>query len=325
MRRIIFTLIAFLFVYSMKMNSQTNNILGNPGFEGVIAPSGTETLYGLNCIAPVRATGFFDALCQTANPNVTATAIPDYAWFERGTSQHQCRLYVDDTKSHSGNYSMAIHNVGYLNSNATATMPWYHNLAQKVSLDDTKKYVFKFWLQRGFTYTRPNDPPATLRPNEINEIYVGIISSTGAVSASNYTYYEKITIPNNEDWNEIAVTFDLPAILSQTANTGKSFESCVVFIAMQTGWDAIAGVTKESKVNVDDMSLTAASLSGIVDLKGAKPPYIIRVIDGKILIKGDFKTMNVYDMLGKKVNKSSLNPGIYIVNVDNECSKILVK
>ncbi len=222
------------------------NVLQNGSFEDPVIPSAlTEALYGATYPSLLNCQGFFDAISKTTSPVAPATAIEKYVWFERGTSQSQCRTYVYNAKAKSGTNSLALHNVGGNTSNATATTWFYHNLAQRITLDDTKKYKLTFYAQRDFQYRSA--------ANSANKLHVGIVSSTGATPPTNSTYFVEVPLPENENWNELSVTLDLPAII--TTNPGKSFETSAIFIALQTGWDAVNNVTLQSLVYVDDISL----------------------------------------------------------------------
>lgn len=303
----------------------TDNIIKNGSFEDSLEPSAIETTFGVDYVAPLRSTGFFDELSQSSNPSSVPTPIADYVWFERGTSQHQCRLNIEHSKSYSGLKSMTIFNVGGSTSDATSKMYAYHNLAQKVSLDDSKKYEFKFHVQRDFEYRNVS--------NLIDELHVGIISSTGAVSASNSTYYEIVSIPDNEEWNEVSVIFDLPAIIE--SNPGKSFERCAVFIAMKTGWDSEAGKTLQSKVNVDDISLQELNTTWVRELKKTTWDKYLQINNRELIVRGDHNYLYIYDIHGKAfLQKRSVKEGftftfqkggIYVVNFGTEAFKIFVK
>ena len=304
--------------------NQENNIIQNGSFENPIKPSAIETTYGVDYVAPLRTTGFFDEMSQTSNPASVPTQIFDNVWFERGTSQHQCRLNVDNTKSFSGAKSMIIFNVGGSTSDATSKMYAYHNLAQKVSLNDSKKYEFKFYVQRDFEYRNS--------PNLINELHVGIISSTGALPASNSTYYEVITIPENESWNEVSVIFDLPAIIESVP--GKKFEKCAVFIAMKTGWDSEAGRTLQSIVNVDDVSLREIGTTSVREIKKVPSDKYFKIYREKLTIKGNHEYFYIYDLRGNMLyqNRSVVdgftysfsNKGIYIISFGRQSFKVLI-
>ncbi|NGM62646.1 hypothetical protein G5B30_12040 [Sphingobacterium sp. SGG-5] len=224
------------------------NVIQNGSFEEAVEPVAlTESVYEVVYPALLNCQGFFDATSRTTSPTAPATPIDQYVWFERGTTQSQCRIYVDNAKAHSGTNSIVLHNIGGSTSNATANNWFYHNLAQRISLDDTKKYKLTFYAQRDFQY-RGID-------NTANSLQVGIISSTGAAPQTNSTYSVEVPLVQNEDWSEFSIVLDLPAIIA--SNPGKSFETSAVFIALQTGWDAANGKTLQSIVHLDDISLVA--------------------------------------------------------------------
>ena len=225
------------------------NIIVNGGFEDDFSPSSTEATFDYRqFVSFVRSSGFFDALSQTSSPTHLAVEIPDYVWFEKGTSQNQCRTHVDHLMAHTGEKSAFLWNIGGNTSNATAgSKGWiYHNLAQRVSLDDSKKYEFSF-------YAKKENPTYNAYVNHIQQLHVGIISSTGATPLHNETHTLTVDLPDNEEWNKITVTFDIPSIIAN--NPGKSFETSAVYIAIRTAWDEDAGKTLQSKVNIDDVSL----------------------------------------------------------------------
>lgn len=228
-----------------------DNLIVNGGFEDIIVPSGTElTFNNVEYVSFVNSLGFFDKFSRTTSPNLPEPlVIPDYAWFERGTTQHQCRTQVDHLKSYSGAKSAFLWNIGGNTSNATSGPNgwYYHNLSQRVSLDDSKKYEFSFYALREQITVHQNE-------NTLKDIYVGIISSTDALPAHNQTYSQKVTLPEGDyaNWNEVKVVFDLPAIIAE--NPGKSFENCAVFIGIRTEWDGEK--TLHAKVNIDEVRLT---------------------------------------------------------------------
>lgn len=308
-----------------------NNIILNGSFEFSIEPSAVENTFGVNYSAPLRHTGFFDALSQTTSPSINpAVNVPDYVWFERGTSQHQCRINVDSEKSYDGSNSMFLWNVGGNTSNATSgsTGWYYHNLAQRVSLNDNHTYKLSFYAQR--------DNVVRNEENTIKSIYVGIISSTNALPASNQTYFQELSIPQNESWNELSLQFDLPAILELPVNEGKSFTSSAVFFAIRTEWDNINNRTKQSKVNIDGVRLIDMTTSSVEkNIREDLPEQYFSIIEKKIMFNKDVKYLAIYDPLGNSVY-STLNTnkgnaynfsqtGVYIIKIDNKVFRILIR
>ncbi|MDR2283394.1 MAG: hypothetical protein LBE37_09305, partial [Sphingobacterium sp.] len=150
------------------------NVLDNGSFEQRLkAFAVTEPLYGETYPTLLNCTGFFDETSKMISPTAPATTMEKYMWFERGTTQSQCRIYVSDMEAKSGEKSVALHNIGGNTSNATATTWMYHNLAQRISLNDTKKYKLTFYAKRNFKYRNVD--------NMINKLFVGILSATGAL------------------------------------------------------------------------------------------------------------------------------------------------
>lgn len=304
------------------------NIIQNGSFEDVITPSSEQTTFGLTCLAPLNCQGFFDDLSRNdgRTPAAPIVNVPDYVWFERGTTQHECRLYPVDHKSYSGNRAMAIHNVGGNTSNATAaTNGWmYHNLAQRISLDDTKAYELTFYVQRDYLYRNLD--------NLVDNLYVGVVSSTDAKPQTNHTYYEKVFLPDNEAWGKISVTFDLPAIIAGAP--GKSFETSAIFIALQTSWDAEISKTRQAIVYVDDISLVEKGNSSIKSQVSTALNGI--EVDGNhVCIENGGKAVRIYNIAGllvcqnnsdaKRVQFTLPYQGIYIVEIGSEKIRILVK
>lgn len=222
------------------------NIIQNGSFETELSAYATsESVYGSVFPALLNLQGFFDLKSRTTSPMAPETTITDYVWFERGTTQSQCRIYVNNTYAHSGDKSIVLHNIGGNTNNATATSWVYHNLAQRIALNDSKRYKLTFYVKRDLKY-RTND-------NLINKLQVGIISSTNALPTHNSTFSQEVVLEQNENWQKISVVFNLPTIIA--SNVGKSLSSSAVFIAMQTSWDSVNSKTLESILHIDDISL----------------------------------------------------------------------
>ncbi|GEM_PF-143943 len=238
-----------------------DNIIVNGSFENPISPAVFESTYqNIDYMSFVNLGGFFDSMSRTTSPNLDAPVpVGNYEWFERGTTQSQCRTQIDHLNARSGTKSAFIWNIGGNTSNATAgPKGWnYHNLAQRVSLDDSKKYEFSF-------YAKAIDPAVFAIDNTITEVVVGIISSTDAKPNHNFTYFQRVPIQKNTDWKKISVTLDLPAIIADPEGHGVpsdiraldfSFESSAVFISVGTNWDDVEGKTLQARLNVDDVRL----------------------------------------------------------------------
>ena len=243
------------FVDKHKANIEipTKNLIVNGSFENTLPFFGKETTYNNDeYISFVNCQGFFDKLSQTQSPSLDAPApVRSYEWFERGTSQHHCRTQIDHLNARTGTKSAFLWSILGKSDENTGPNGWYsHNLTQRLSLDDNKKYEFSFYAKKE-EFTHPNFTTNPDFKNHVDEIVVGIISSADALPTTNYTHFERIPITTNNNWEKISVSFDLPAIIAQ--NPGKSFDTCAVLIAIGTKW----GVNKTvmAKVNIDDVRL----------------------------------------------------------------------
>lgn len=54
------------------------------------------------------------------------------------------------------------------------------------------------------------------------------------------------------------------------------------------------------------------------------PPKVYGT-EGGIVVEDDYDTVEVYTIDGMQVGVSGLRPGVYIVNVDGNVSKVLVR
>ncbi len=73
--------------------------------------------------------------------------------------------------------------------------------------------------------------------------------------------------------------------------------------------------------------LATSNVSGIDDVLGdlGAAPSVIGGT-GEIIISGDYQKVSVYDLQGRSYGRTtSLQPGLYIVNVDGHASKVMVK
>lgn len=246
----------------------TDNLITNGGFEDSIEPSSTLPVVHTNSLVrPLRLSGFFDTTAQKTFPTVDGTVtVPDNVWFHRCNNNSWFWFtYIDDMSiaytgggtpiSHSGNKSVVI----YIAANADAAKYSSHannlehlqGVAQRLSLDDSKKYKLQFFYYRPNLVWGTTDVAANI--NHAEKIVVGIVSSTEANVNTDYTYEEVITLEKTEGWKEYNITFDLPDIIQK--NPGKSFEKCAIFFNIVPEIDS-AQKTLKTLVNLDDISLT---------------------------------------------------------------------
>ena len=236
----------------------------NGGFEDDITPHSTSPVVHTNeLVRPVRVAGFFDLTAQAKFPDTeSGTKITDGTWFHRcANNKWFWFTYIDDTsKAYAGDGTPFAHTgtksaVLYAATGATAShysdykdkMANLFGLGQTLSLNDAQTYTLKFW------YYVPSLAWSSKDANNLTQINVGIVSSTGATVATDYTWQKIIDINNKDSWQECSVTFDLPAIIAD--NPGKSFNKCAVFINPVPKIDG-NGKTLKALVNIDDVSLS---------------------------------------------------------------------
>lgn len=236
----------------------------NGGFEEEITPHATSPVVHTNeLVRPVRVAGFFDLTAQTKFPDAeSGTKITDGTWFHRcANNKWFWFTYIDDTSrtyagggtpyAHSGAKSAVL----YAATGAVAShysdykdnMSHLFSLGQTLALNDAETYTLKFW------YYVPSLVWSTKDANNVKQLTVGIVSSTGATAATDFTWEQTIDLTAADEWKECSVTFDLPSIIAE--NPGKSFNKCAVFINLVPVLNA-DGKTLKALVNIDDVSLS---------------------------------------------------------------------
>jgi hypothetical protein len=326
------TLILFICIFSLfGVNNAQTNILKNSGFEYPVAYTADETIYGKNYKVLVRAANFFDTNSQITYPTLSAAvAIPDTMWYKKESTTHYQLKNVIDTVFHTGKKSLSLWSIAGDTNESISKYYNYNNLTQKVTLDNSKTYEFKFWAKRNFI-ERATD--------NINIFRVGLIASNdAAVNTGTGTYTVDITMPENEDWNEIKVKFNLDSIVKANAalETPKiiSFAKAAVLIAIKPLWDATNAKTNEAKLYVDDLSLKEVITSAI---KSVNEDVNIKVIGRDIYITDVQNSVSIYNLLGttlytQKSNNSCRefsfkikNQGLYLINADGRLKKVYIQ
>lgn len=246
----------------------TDNLITNGGFEDKIEPSSIDPVVHKNkLIRPLRLSSFFDTTAQKTFPTADGSVtVPDNVWFHRCNNNSWFWFtYIDDIStaytdggtpiSHSGNKSVVIYTAA--NADAAKYSSHANNLehlqgvAQRLSLDNSKKYKLQFFCYRPDLVWGTTNVAANI--NHAEKIVVGIVSSTGANVNTDYTYKKVITLEKTEGWKEYNITFDLPDIIQK--NPGKSFEKCAIFFNIVPEIDS-AQKTLKTLVNLDDITLT---------------------------------------------------------------------
>ncbi len=237
--------------------------ISNGGFEEEITPHSVDPVVHTNALVrPVRIAGFFDLTAQLTFPTTeSGTKITDGTWFHRcANNKWFWFTYIDDTdmtyanggtpQAHTGKKSAVV----YVATGAQAShysdykdkMENLFGIGQTLALNDAKTYKLKFWYYVPSLAWSPKDV------NNLTQINVGIVSSTGATAATDYTWQKTVDLSVKDTWQECSVTFNLPEIIS--ANPGKSFNKCAVFINPVPVLDT-NGKTLKALVNIDDVSL----------------------------------------------------------------------
>lgn len=236
----------------------------NGGFEDEITPHSVSPVVHTNALVrPVRIAGFFDLTAQVKFPDTeSGTKIADGTWFHRCANNKWFWItYIDDTeKAYAGGGTPYAHTgtksaVLYAATGAVAShyadykdnMSHLFSIGQTLALNDAETYTLKFW------YYVPSLVWSTKDVNNVKQLTVGIVSSTGATTSTDYTWEKTIDLNVSEQWQECSVTFDLPSIIAE--NPGKSFNNCAVFISLTPALDD-NGKTLKSLVNIDDVSLS---------------------------------------------------------------------
>ncbi len=239
----------------------------NGGFEEEITPHSTsKEVHTNSLVRPLRLAGFFNTTAMTTFPDAAAgTTVPDGTWFHRCNNNSWFWFtYIDDTElqytgggtpiAHTGTKSAVVYTAFGATSHYADhkdNMEHLFSLAQTLSLDDTKTYKLTFWYNRPALVWGTSNVAAN--QNNIEEMKVGIVSSTGATNTTDTTYEETITLDKSGNWVECSVTFDLPKIISE--NPGISFGKCAIHFNPVPVLNE-SGQTVKCLVNIDDVSLT---------------------------------------------------------------------
>lgn len=228
------------------------NLLTNGGFENSVEPHSLDPkIHNKILPRPLRLAGHFDEIAKATQPvSDGKTTIGDGVWYHRCKSEAWYWLTYVDMESvtsvmpNAGQNSLALYQPA-APKDKVVNSEFVQCLGQRVSLDNTKKYKFEFYVQKG--------AQSWAQDNFAKQISVGVVSSTNAVVTTDYTYYKTLDLPDNNSWTKCTVIFDLPAIIAE--NPGKSFEKSAVFIGLVPVVKE-DGTSMKAQVNLDDISLT---------------------------------------------------------------------
>lgn len=258
-------------------------LVTNGGFEDQVVPDANKiNTYHILLERLPRLTSYFDRTAVLTHPTMPAgTTVEDGTWFHRCNNPYWFWFnYINDPAAgndgtpnagykpvaHTGTRSLGLYaqDVGPNANNSAYPQIVYqshaNNLshlfgaAQRLSLDDTKKYTLKFWWHAPISAWSTATTGAGA--NSVEKIVVGIVSSNGADANTDYTYEQEIDVTTRDTWTECTITFDIPTIVQ---NTGKSFNRCAIFFNLVPKIDADGKVLR-SQINIDDVSLTVAEI-----------------------------------------------------------------
>lgn len=106
---------------------------------------------------------------------------------------------------------------------------------------------------------------------------------------------------NNDDYQ----------ILSKSYNTNPTFNAAASAVSVPA--NSYVVIANKSVVGVKDV------------VADADDNVSVYAADGRITISGNYRRSAIYDMAGQLCPSSGLNPGVYMVRVDNKTFKVLVK
>jgi hypothetical protein len=72
---------------------------------------------------------------------------------------------------------------------------------------------------------------------------------------------------------------------------------------------------------------TAEMAAGIDDVIADSDASNVKVYggQGQIIVQGDYNNVDVYNLAGQRLNSLNVPAGIYVVNVDGNTTKVVVK
>jgi hypothetical protein len=328
-------------------NAQTELIV-NGSFEDDFWPSkqpGTAVYAEQTYAEPLRVVDYFDEKTQGTYPTMGAAPYDTYdtdkgIWFLLNpTGWYYARAYTNATlDTTEGSKCMTIRNVGYGGANDRtdhAYSPFKHTVFQRVSLNNASKYTLTFKYKKSDLLAGPS---SSFVENKLSRFVVGIVSSQ-EVGTREYSYFVDISVPvfGDEAWKDGEVIFDLPNILKDKPNL--DFSNSAIFFGIQTEVGpphATSGFLSllSAAISFDAVSLKGNEASSVRNYKVVEK---ISVNDKNLFVKQNVKNLQVFDVTGLQIfNLSNVDAGsqsvftfssagVYIINVDGETGKFLVK
>ena len=315
------------------------NLIQNGSFEEDFIPSRKpgQAIYTLTDIyaEPARIAGFFDAETQPYWPKMDDVTTPVFntangIWYHRHSDIYShVRLYVDTYKvAPDGDKCLTFHNVGSTNTARVwqASTPFQHAAAQRVILDNAKKYLLSFSYRRADLLQGPG---VSKTSNDATRFVAVIASST---DPSDYTYVVDIPVPaeGDEVWKNMEITLDLPALI--TENAMLDFTSSTIIFGLQTKLND-SGHMLPGQMSIDNIVLKENLYSSVVQHLAAVG---YRLYNKTLIINDAVQSVQVFDIAGGLLYQNSLVPagqpiymfdasGVYLVKLNDNTSKVVVR
>ena len=322
----------------------SDNIIRNGSFEYDFMPSRKpgHAIYSLTDIyaEPMRVTEYFNTKTEKYWPkynNLTIAELPVFdteigIWYIRNSyAYNYVRLYVDTHKNTpNGNKCLTFHNVGntVVDKNWQASTPFQHVAAQRVSLDNTKKYTLSFSYRKLDVLQGVGTNTTS---NNATRFVAGIVSSTNPSNPKDYTYVVDIPIPeiDNQGWKDTVFTLDLPALIDE--KRVLDFTASAIVFGLQTKTND-SGHMLPAQISIDNIVLKEELFT---NNKQIQTPRDYRVHNRKLIVGNTVHSIQVFDIAGGLVYQKrnvaagqsvyTFNAqGVYLVKLNGKTNKILV-
>ena len=314
-----------------------NALITNGSFENILTFNSGRSIYTYGPFAEfLRTDNIFDEQTKGTFPNrgyngnYYSFTVPNNTWYQSSNKTGSANYAVVNPLSNTedGTNCLTLHNAGGTNL-LNAQSPFEHVAAQRVFLDNTKKYELTFKYQVKDMIWGPSGNDVA---NNLEKFAVGIVDYNSASSGIYASYMEEQAFEfGDERWMEATVTFDLPALI--VSDSQRDFSKAAVLFGIQSPLDSEGVKTLPSAVNIDAVSLIEKITNSNNNVFDSKKPTVI--MQGNVIrINSEFQNISIYNVLGSPLHQSGAGSdleytfsqkGIYIIKVDENDYKILVK
>lgn len=310
MKKITFILVALTAALSLR--AQTN-LLKNSGFED--DPT-TFTVVENTANVLMRVAGIQSTTTQKTNPTSAATPVAEGLWVKKAPSSGYIKAVVTTADKQEGASALNLQNRA--NNSLSGLQGWWQCvLQQKVAggLNNSQKYYAKFYAKVDET-----------AGNVCDKVIAFVTDATNKTNIS-----KTINMSGGTTWTEYTTPlFDIPEhiINNPTAN----FTTAFFGIGNPTTYND-ENKTNYSGVIIDNVRLYADGETGVIDKK-VNLAYTVNA-NGLILNALDKNSdVTIFTLDGKTVNSYSavegdleiaLTKGFYLVKVNNQTAKVLIK